>query len=448
MTRFSYHARPERTWAGRHRRRRCWLMHELKSKFWQNCSTSRSRSEKRVVLHGALPHCAQAVLRLNFTGSNTRLRSNENSHMGSIRLFFIWLAVFFLHDGYWRSGAEVQRAPHTASSATAASRSLCDDKRSCENTYIEALSRIRESWGTRVQSFMCSYDVTRAPTAEELIFFFPSPGTTGTRSMTVFLGKTCGWDVHHSRAYILGREQEHPPWQPADIRTNGDNAMRAEGSSLMDDARLMRPEREALHAMNETTDSFLDSHRILPDLIPPGRDMPVDAVLDSPMAALFFDIFHQFPNARFVLLHRDPALWAPSRKKHHPDSTAPILRMPASAIPDASLDEMAAVFTAHEAYVRCKVPPERLLEVDYFKEISQRVGWTEQVTAGAVAEAQMAAFVEAAGRPCLRYTPSAAVAEAVAEQAAGVSGVLPTGMGGGDVIIASEIVPGAHRRLR
>ncbi|CAM9378090.1 unnamed protein product [Phaeothamnion confervicola] len=306
-----------------------------------------------------------------------------------------------------------------AAAAVAPSSGLCGDG-SCENAYIDELSEIRESWGARVKSFMCSYAVRNAPTFGDMLFLFPSPGTTGSRSMSSFLGETCGWNVFHYASFFFGRDEDEI-WRST-RRGADDNWADPNWTG----AGLMAPEAEALNLIDGKSDEFLDSHAILPDLIPRGHDKPVDAVLDDPMCQLFFDTFHQFPNARFVLLHRDPVDWAESRRRKHRRAPLPVIRGATSdCVTDASLDELAGAFAAFEAYVRCKVPPERLLEVDYFAEIPQADWWAENVTAGAVAEAQVAAFAAAAGRPCLRYAPSEAVSEA-----AGIRVVPPTNAGG------------------
>jgi len=87
----------------------------------------------------------------------------------------------------------------------------------------------------------------------------------------------------------------------------------------------------------------------------------IDAILDTPMAELFWDFYRTYPNAKYILTFRNATQWFLSRTRDHWQESACLYRPCGLKMKHFSGETHAKLFLAHNDFVRCIVPKERLL---------------------------------------------------------------------------------------
>jgi len=87
----------------------------------------------------------------------------------------------------------------------------------------------------------------------------------------------------------------------------------------------------------------------------------IDAILDTPMAELFWDFYRTYPNAKYILTLRNATQWFRSRTRDHWQESACLYRPCGLKIKHFSGKTHVKLFIAHNDFVRCIVPKEKLL---------------------------------------------------------------------------------------
>jgi len=88
----------------------------------------------------------------------------------------------------------------------------------------------------------------------------------------------------------------------------------------------------------------------------------VNAILDTPTAEFFWDLYIAHPNAKFILTTRDSYEWSEYIMKKN--LAPPALQRPCGLTADMFTKEMnAKIFETHLDFVRCLIPKEKLLEI-------------------------------------------------------------------------------------
>eukprot|EP00928_Gymnodinium_smaydae_P097239 TRINITY_DN8761_c0_g1_i2.p1 TRINITY_DN8761_c0_g1~~TRINITY_DN8761_c0_g1_i2.p1 ORF type:complete len:281 (+),score=14.58 TRINITY_DN8761_c0_g1_i2:260-1102(+) len=200
--------------------------------------------------------------------------------------------------------------------------------RRCMHQYVDRLDSLRPALGAHLRDE--SYPLRNA--SDRRIIIDAGFGTTGTKSLMDAL-KSFGLGVQH---WHKGR---HPQF------------------SLAVEAAFRLPRHECIAKVQEADfASLLDQ---------------VEAVMDTPVAEVFIDLFLSFPNAKFILTTRASKDWASSRVDNHSNTVMPIERpcgLPrlGESVGNFSLTDIQELFDAHNDLVRCAVPKHRLYEINVF----------------------------------------------------------------------------------
>ena len=93
----------------------------------------------------------------------------------------------------------------------------------------------------------------------------------------------------------------------------------------------------------------------------------VSAFMDYPIPEMFLYLRYVFPNAIYLFTDREPTAWAKSRVGHDPYDIL-VIPIPNLHTPfrDRGINVMAALFKAHRDFVHCAIPPDRILDLNYF----------------------------------------------------------------------------------
>lgn len=95
-----------------------------------------------------------------------------------------------------------------------------------------------------------------------------------------------------------------------------------------------------------------------------------DAIVDSPSAEYFLDLYRALPRVSALLTLREPASWVDARRLHCNGAVKCNMRAPVDRpcnlrMQHVSRAHTVALYGLHAQLVRCVVPPDRLLEVDF-----------------------------------------------------------------------------------
>ena len=126
--------------------------------------------------------------------------------------------------------------------------------------------------------------------------------------------------------------------------------------------------------------------------------LQVDAVLDSPVVDYLPHLLDTYPNARLILTHRDPAVWAQRRALLHPCSPPPFAAwyghgalslagephlakkgsygrdLPCRRTPAYALQHALLAWSAYvEALASASQPPKQLLHIDVYRESDEKL---------------------------------------------------------------------------
>ena len=198
-------------------------------------------------------------------------------------------------------------------------------------------------------------DLLRRPTSLTRLVVGASEGTTGTRSVSQalrMLGLSKVWHYNYANNDSHGASQHtHTSYH----------------TSSHERIRMLAHLPYAVAAR-----SF--DFRVLGDYT---------AVLDTPVPQYLPFIFATFPNAVYILTDRIPLDWARSRAGKTNEAPAPLSAIYGSVESSHPMNSSATAtlpaalgYHIHHTYVRCLVPPERLLVLNRFGKCS-RDAWAE-----------------------------------------------------------------------
>lgn len=204
----------------------------------------------------------------------------------------------------------------------------------CINKYADRLDAIEEGLGDDIRS----HPRTVKASSRRPVVFGVGSGTTGTRSLGVALHKLIthfGLDMKVS--HWLHSPEENCDWI----------------GKLLDNVYLPRGQcQEALREFDYT-----------------GMANSVGAILDYPIYELFIDFFLAFPNARWVLTTRPSDDWAAARKEDHAGTPWPMHEPCGFHVQkNTSSKTLSRVFDSTNDFIRCVVPTDHLLEIDFFSD--------------------------------------------------------------------------------
>jgi len=145
-----------------------------------------------------------------------------------------------------------------------------------------------------------------------------------------------------------------------------------------------------------------------------------DAVVDMPTAEVFLNLFLSFPKAKVILSTRPPRSWVEGRMRTHPSVSPPIQEPCGLQLQDFTAQELARLYSLNNAFVRCLVPKQQLLEFDL---------WTDSDTRMSGLMRELAEFVglQALAAPLPHVVPGAipAAVDAATAAAPKVTSYLP-----------------------
>jgi hypothetical protein len=131
--------------------------------------------------------------------------------------------------------------------------------------------------------------------------------------------------------------------------------------------KALRPDQAAVEPADwiEATRAPLEDVRLIEALA------AFDVLSDAPVPQYVYYLYKLFPRALIVYTDRAPLRWASRRIERHPNT--PVSALFAHRHPDYVVSEFtealnAAMFVAMRHFVKCLVPAERLLAVDFFEQ--------------------------------------------------------------------------------
>lgn len=204
----------------------------------------------------------------------------------------------------------------------------------CINKYADRLDAIEDGLGDDIRS----HPQTVRKSSRRPVVFGVGSGTTGTRSLGIALHKlVTHFDLDMKVSHWLHSPEENCDWI----------------TTLLDNVYLPRQQcQEALREFDYT-----------------GMANSVGAILDYPIYELFIDFFLAFPNARWVLTTRPSDDWAAARIEDHAGTPWPMQEPCGYRVHNYTSSKMLSrVFDSTNDFIRCVVPKDQLLEIDFFSD--------------------------------------------------------------------------------
>lgn len=242
-------------------------------------------------------------------------------------------------------------------------------KSPCIATYLQEMRRLGIVNGRNMSyaEWESALSQPPAPAANPRPFVVGvGPGTTATRSFALS-ANLLGLTILHFTLTLVGKGRQLP--KPIH-RVNVSQQL---------PRRLMKGERD-LEIWNDVKNTsfveiFEDYH----------------GVFDSPWGSYALDVLRSFPNAKFIMTHRDPEEWYDSRTRFcinkTPTCAVPFLLRPLQLHmtddhngENTVLTREQAVkgFVATEKALKCMVGPDRFLKVDAWNPPKER-GWLPKI---------------------------------------------------------------------
>lgn len=205
----------------------------------------------------------------------------------------------------------------------------------CVKLYADGLDKVQPGLGDSIRA----HPGTVKKSVPRTIVFGVGSGTTATKSLAKTLGGLIShFGMNFKVSHWLHSPQENCEWI----------------SSL-------------LRILNYR---WGDRHKCLKELRTFDYTAVADsvgAVMDFPTYELFINFYLSFPNARWILTTRPSKDWALARTTHHVNTSWPIQEPCGYHITKNSRqDTLARAFDLTNDFIRCVVPPHRLLEIDPF----------------------------------------------------------------------------------
>lgn len=214
--------------------------------------------------------------------------------------------------------------------------------RRCIDSYADSLDKVRPNLGLSMRS----HPLTATSISERNVILGAGSGSTATHSLQKAL-RLLGFTTSH---YI--DSHKHHQWALQIL-----NILGGPGAPAV--------------PMNVSTVSTCKQQARLFNYT--GLSSSIDAVLDTPVAEMFFNIFLSFPQARVILTTRPSADWVKSRLAQDLDDGFVPLQEPCGSYLGSgpimfNRTELAFLFDLNNDLVRCTVPKTQLFEIDVWKE--------------------------------------------------------------------------------
>lgn len=177
----------------------------------------------------------------------------------------------------------------------------------------------------------------------------PAPGTTATRGLYFTLCKLGVASVHWKRACVAATARKH---------------LCDEGSPLVEGPADIFADIVSAGAF--PTEATVNS--TLQRIFAFANHTHLSAMIDTPSAELFWDLYHMFPNAKVILTIRDVEQWALQRVAKHSRTLMPSSQPFGLQLTKFSPHQRAYQLLLHYATIACLVPSDRLLLLNYFSE--------------------------------------------------------------------------------
>jgi hypothetical protein len=219
----------------------------------------------------------------------------------------------------------------------------------CLQQYADGLDGIEDGLGNSIRA----HPGTVVTTSTKRMIFGAGAGTTGTRSVATAIQRIAS-------LYDLGWKTQHWMYAPPE---NCNWTV-----SLHDAVSPFQSQEKCEKGLR----SFDFS----------GLHDSVGAMFDTPVFELFIDFFLSFPNAVWILTTRPSHEWALKRKSGgeenellHAMSLLP-MEEPCGrgVVAQSSTESLSRMFDLTNDLIRCMVPSERLLEVNFFSNQTYTMG--------------------------------------------------------------------------